>query len=150
VTDDPLDYDQARAALDSVTATRARIAEVGVCPPWRHAAFGAVMALLILGAGLPLAVQSASLVLAMAATVWLVRWDRRRYGYSIYGYRKGATRPLTFALLFAMLGLLVLQIYLREHGVGLWVPFVVAAVAFAIGVAASVAWARIFRREMGA
>jgi len=41
---------EAQAALDSAAAVRAKIAEVGVCPPWRHAAFGAVMALLILGA----------------------------------------------------------------------------------------------------
>ena len=36
---------EARAALDSAAAARAQIAALGLCPPWRHAAFGAVMGL---------------------------------------------------------------------------------------------------------
>ena len=141
---------EARAALDSIGATRAQIAAVGLCPPWRHAAFGAVMSLLILGLGFPLAVQVACLCLAMGLMVVIVVHDRRRYGMFINGYRRGATRPITAALLVAMMALIVVQIRLREQGVESWVPVAVASVAFVVAVAGSVWWARVFRREMGA
>jgi len=141
---------EARAALDSIGATRAQIAAVSLCPPWRHAAFGAVMSLLILGLGFPLAVQVACLCLAMGLMVVIVVHDRRRYGMFINGYRRGATRPITAALLVAMMALIVVQIRLREQGVESWVPVAVASVAFVVAVAGSVWWARVFRREMGA
>ena len=54
---------EARAALESVGATRAQIAAMGLCPPWRHAAFGAVMGLLVLGVGFPLGLQVACMCL---------------------------------------------------------------------------------------
>jgi hypothetical protein len=141
---------EARAALDHIGATRAQIAAVGLCPPWRHAAFGAVMSLLILGLGFPLGVQVACLCLAMGLMVVIVVHDRRRYGMFINGYRRGATRPVTAALLVAMLALIVVQIRLREQAVETWVPVAVAGVAFVVAVAGSVWWSRVFRRELGA
>jgi hypothetical protein len=140
---------EARAALDKVGATRAQIAAIGLCPPWRHAAFGAVMSLLILGLGFPLATQVACLCLAMGFMVLIVVHDRRRYGMFINGYRRGATLPVSGALLIAMLALIFVQIRLREQGVELWVPIAVAGVAFVVAVAGSVWWSRVFRREMG-
>jgi hypothetical protein len=140
---------EARAALDKVGATRAQIAAIGLCPPWRHAAFGAVMSLLILGLGFPLATQVACLCLAMGLMVLIVVHDRRRYGMFINGYRRGATLPVSGALLIAMLALIFVQIRLREQGVELWVPIAVAGVAFVVAVAGSVWWSRVFRREMG-
>jgi hypothetical protein len=140
---------EARAALDKVGATRAQIAAIGLCPPWRHAAFGAVMSLLILGLGFPLATQVACLCLAMGLMVLIVVHDRRRHGMFINGYRRGATLPVSGALLIAMLALIFVQIRLREQGVELWVPIAVAGVAFVVAVAGSVWWSRVFRREMG-
>ena len=141
---------EARAALDSAAAARAQIAALGLCPPWRHAAFGAVMSLLILGLGFPLGIQVACLCLAMGLMVVIVVHDRRRYGMFINGYRRGATRPVVAALLVAMMALMVVQVYLREQGVETWVPIAVAGVAFVVAVAGSVGWARVFRRELGA
>lgn len=141
---------EARAALDSAAEARARIAALGLCPPWRHAAFGAVMALLILGLGFPIAVQSACMVVAMAGVGVIAAYDRRRYGMFVNGYRKGATRRVIAVLLAVLLALLVVQIRLREQGAETWVPFAVAAVAFAAATACSVWWARVFRRELGA
>jgi len=140
---------EARAALESIGATRARIAAVGVCPPWRHAAFGAVMGLLILGLGFPLGVQVACLCVAMGLMVVIVVHDRQRYGMFINGYRKGATRPVTALLLVAMMALMFVQIRLREQGADDWAPFAVAGAAFLVAVAGSVLWSRAFRREMG-
>ena len=45
---------EARAALDRVGKTRAQMAALGNCPPWRHAAFGAIMGLLVTGVGFPI------------------------------------------------------------------------------------------------
>ena len=147
--DEAMSPAEARAALDKIGATRAQIAAVGLCPPWRHAAFGLVMSLLILGLGFPLGTQVACLVLAMVLLVVIVVYDRRRYGMFINGYRKGATRPVTAGLLVAILALMVLQIALRERHVASWVPVAVAGVAFLVSVAGSVLWSRAFRRELG-
>lgn len=139
---------EARAALDSAGAARAQLAALGTCPPWRHAAFGAVMGLLILGLGFPIGVQTACMCLAMGLMVVIVVYDRRRYGVFINGYRRGATRPVVAVLLVAMMTLIVVQIHLREEGVENWVPFAVAGVAFVVAVIGSVWWARVFRQEM--
>ena len=140
---------EARAALESVGATRAQIAAMGLCPPWRHAAFGAVMGLLVLGVGFPLGIQVACMCLARGLMVSIVVHDRRRYGMFINGYRRGATLPVSGALLVAMMALIFLQLRWRAQGVETWVPIAVAGLAFLAAVAGSVWWARVFRRELG-
>jgi len=139
---------EARAALDAAGDARLRLAALGQCPPWRHAAFGAVMGTLITGIGLPLAWQVATFIGSMAAVVWIKRWDERRYGVFINGYRRGATLPFTLALLAVMLALMVVQIGLRREGAVPGTAFAIGFAAFLIGTGASVIWSRIFRREM--
>jgi drug/metabolite transporter (DMT)-like permease len=139
---------QARAALDSSVAARAQIAALGLCPPWRHAAFGGVMALLVGGLGFPLAIQVGAMVVAMAGVALIASYDRRRYGMFINGYRRGATRPVVAALLLAIIALMALQIHFREQHAAIWVPLAVAAVTFVVAVIGSVCWSRAFRREM--
>jgi len=148
MTREPLSPAEARAALDTLDETRARIAALGVCPPWRHAAFGVIMALLVGGTGFPLPIQTSAMALAFGLMAVVFVYDRRRYGVFINGYRKGATRPFTFALLGVMLGLLVLQIWLRDRHAADVVHLAIAAVAFAVGTTASVIWARLFRRDL--
>jgi drug/metabolite transporter (DMT)-like permease len=148
MTRDSLSPAEARAALDSAGAARAHLATLGMCPPWRHGAFGAVMALLIGGAGFPLPIQMGCTALALAGIALIVSYDRRRYGVFINGYRRGATRPVVAVLLLAIIALLFLQIHLREQGVEPWVPLAVAGAGFVIAVLGSVWWSRVFRREM--
>ena len=139
---------EARAALDSADIARARIAALGVCPPWRHAAFGAVMSILTLGLGLPLPIQAGCTAVALAGIAAIAAYDRRRYGVFINGYRRGATRPVVAVLLLGMMLLMFAQIYLRDHHAPEWAPFAVAAVGFAFAVSGSVWWSRVFRREL--
>ena len=139
---------EARAALDSAGAARAQIAALGVCPPWRHAAFGAIMALLVGGLGFELPVQVACTVLAFGGIAFVASYDRRRYGVFINGYRKGATRPLTFALAAMIAALFVLQIWLRDHHAAEVARLAVGLAAFLIATGMSVLWSRVFRREM--
>lgn len=143
----PLD---AQAALDSMADARRQVAELGDCPPWRHAAFGAVMALLVGGIGLPGPVQQATMLAGLAGMIAVAASDRRRTGAFVNGYRPGATRPFTFGLLAAVLGLVVVQLWLKRSGAPDAAHLAVGLAAFAICTCASVIWSRIFRREMEA
>jgi drug/metabolite transporter (DMT)-like permease len=93
-------------------------------------------------------VQISCTVLALGGIAVVASYDRRRYGVFVNGYRRGATRPVVAVLLLAVLALMVLQIYFREHGAAPWVSFAVGAAAFVVAVTGSVQWSRAFRREM--
>lgn len=140
---------EARAALDGIDdVQRALALKATHCPPWRHAAFGLVMALLVLGQGFGLAVQMPLLAFAMLGVVLLVTDDRRRYGVFINGYRKGRTRLVSVALVIAMLVVMGGEIHARVAGLSLATKLGLAGVAFAVAVGASVAWSRVYRREL--
>lgn len=140
--------EEARAALELSGQSRQRLSTIAHCPPWRHAAFGVVMALLIGGVGFELPIQTAALVVAMAGVALIATNDRKRYGVFINGYRRGATRPLTFALLAVMAGLIIAQIWLRERNASTAIHLAIGFAAFLIGTGTSVIWSRTFRREL--
>lgn len=140
---------EARAALDGVDAAQRELAlKATNCPPWRHAAFGAIMATLVFSQGVAMPLQSVLFVAAMLAVVLLVLDDRRRYGMFVNGYRKGKTLPVSLALLGAMLATMVGEIHARTAGLSLATKLGLAAIAFVVAVAASVAWNRIYRAEL--
>jgi hypothetical protein len=140
---------EARAALDGMNDAQRELAlKATQCPPWRHAAFAAIMAVLVLAQGFAPPVQMPMFVLAMAAVAWLVTDDRRRYGLFVNGYRKGRTLPVTLALLGAMLATMAGEIHARLAGLSLATKLGLAGVAFAVALAASIAWSRIYRREL--
>lgn len=148
MTNDSMSPGEARAALNSVDVTRAKLAAIGECPPWRHAAFGAVMGLLVLAIGLEPPVQFAVLAIATGGVSMIASYDRKHYGVFVNGFRKGATWLPTAALIVAILGLLLVQHRLGEAGGAKWVPFAVASIAAIVGTISSVWWNRVFRREM--
>lgn len=148
MTHDSISPAEARAALNNIDATRAQLAAAGQCPPWRHAAFGAVMGLLVLGIGLSSHMQVAMLAFAMGGVAAIGASDRKRYGVFINGFRKGATWLPTAGLIVSMLALFVIQHRLSEAGVASWIPIAVAIVAAGVGALFSVWWNRVFRREM--
>lgn len=148
MNEDPIRAEQARQALDAMRMTKTQLADLGNCPPWRHAAFGGVMALLNFSLCFGQPIQVALFVLSMAGVALIAAWDRRRYGVFVNGYRRGRTRMFTFGLLAVMLLLLALQVWLRREGVSIWVGVAVAGVTFVVATAASVFWNRIFRAEM--
>ena len=140
---------EARAALDSVDAVQRDLAlKATFCPPWRHAAFGAIMATLVFSQAMTMPLQAALFVVAMAAVAILVADDRRRYGLFVNGYRKGRTLPLTLGLLGVMLVTMFAEIHARTAGLSLATKLGIAGVAFVVAVAVSVAWNRIYRREL--
>lgn len=140
---------EARAALDGIDeAQRALALKATYCPPWRHVAFGAILGALVLGQGFGVRVMLPIFGAAMLAVVLLVTDDRRRYGLFVNGYRKGATLPVTLALLGAMLATMFGEIHAREAGLSLGTKFGIAGIAFVFAVAASVVWSRVYRREL--
>jgi hypothetical protein len=144
-----MDSNEAAAALAGVSGAQARLADqVGTRSPGRHAAFGLVMTLLVGGLALPLPLQTATMVVAMALVVLILRYDRRRYGVFINGYRRGRTLPLTLLLLVGMLALMLGEIYARGQGLGDGVKIALAGAAFLFATAGSVAWKRIFLEEL--
>ena len=142
---------EAAAALAGVSSAEHRLADqIGACPPWRHAAFGGVMALLVGGASLPLLLQSTTVAVGMALVALIVHYDRRRYGVFINGYRRGKTLPLTLLLLGGVLLLLIAQIHAREAGLSAWTKAGITALTFLYAVAGSVVWQRVFLGELRA
>ena len=140
---------EAQAALDSMAEARRELARSGPkYPLWRHAAFAAVMAALVLGQGFGQPWSLLLMVFPMAAVAWLVTDDRKRYGVFVNGYRKGRTLPLTLTLVVLMLGAMGGEIYARSYGLGLLVKFGIAGFAFVVALAMSLWWTRIYDREL--
>lgn len=144
-----MDTTEALAALDAKQAAEQRLAAAADCPPWRHAIFAALMAALVAAPALPHVWQFVLLALALVTVPLIVRSDRRRTGMFVNGYRRGRTMAITIVMLGANMVLYVTSFYRAvEHGdhrTGL----LLAPIAFAIAYAGSVAWMRVFRREMG-
>jgi hypothetical protein len=140
---------EAQAALDSIEEAQREFARSGPkYPLWRHAAFAAVMAALVLGQGFGQPWQLLLMLFPMAAVAWLVTDDRKRYGVFVNGYRKGRTLPVTILLLGLMLGAMGGEIYARSTDLGLLVKFGIAAFAFVVALAMSLWWTRIYDREL--
>lgn len=136
-------------ALGAAQGARDRLAESMTCPPWRHAAFGAVMAAMIAANALPRAFHAPLFIGAMAAAVWLVRDDRRRTGTFVNGWRRGRTLPLPGGLFAVMIALIFMarrgtsELFLTGQGA------LAIALAFVIGTGASVVWQRVYLAELG-
>ena len=139
---------EARAALDSADIARARIAALGVCPPWRHAVFGVIMTMLVIAPSLGFALQIGITTLALCLVAVVVRDDRRRMGMFVNGYRRGATRPVALAIAGVTIVLLMAQIEARDHGLSIATRVGIAALEFVVATAGSVMWQRAFVREL--
>ena len=144
-----MDKTEAMAALGTVGDAQAALARAANCPTWRHAAFGGLMGMLVLAQGVETPLNFALLALAALAGALIFISDRRRMGMFVNGYRKGATRPMTFTLLGAMLVIGWGELAAKENGLSLATRIALALIAAALATAMSVQWQRIFRRELG-
>lgn len=144
-----MNVDEASAALDAVASAKRSVAAASAAPLWRHAAFGLVMALLLLSvaAGDPFWLLPWALsVIGMAMLFW---WDRRQTGMFVNGYRRGRTLPLTIALLIVLVALTSAAHRLNLYGHPELALLTVPA-GFVVAFLTSLWWERIFLREMGA
>lgn len=146
-----MESNEARDALAQVSAARARMtAIVADCPPWRHAVFGAVSFMLIGSVAISNGVQIAASPVILLAVFLIVRSDRARMGVFVNGYRRGATLPISLAMLAAMIGLVFGAMELRLGGYGLVAKILLAALAFVIATLFSIYWQRIYLLELQA
>lgn len=145
-----MEHDQARAALEAARAATDNLERTArdACPPWRHAAFGVVMATLVLSVALSMPLRIALFVLAMAGVAWLAAWDRRHSGIFVNGFRRGPTLPVSLVLMGAMMGLVFAEVRAQEHGLGVAAYLGIAALAFVLACLASVQFQRIYLREL--
>ena len=142
-------HDEARTALDAMGASERKLAAAAACPPWRHAAFGLVMAALVAAPAVAMPLRLAVPALAFLAVLGIVQSDRRRTGMFVNGYRRGKTLFLTLGILVANLGLYLLSISAGLRG-ETGTVILLSVAAFLISVVGSVIWQRIFVRELGA
>ena len=138
----------AREALEATQAARARLASAADCPPWRQAAFGGLMGGVVAAQaapeGWPIVLEG---LLAVAAGGLYV-YDRARKGVWLNGYRAGATRKVTFAMLAAFFLIYAGAVYLKfSHGLW-WAPLAGGAAMAGVGVLASRRWSRAYRAEV--
>lgn len=138
----------AAQALAFIEQSRVKLAAASETPPLRHLAFAALMGVLIASPAVPLPYRFVVLVGIFAAIAWIIRWDRKRMGMFINGYRAGRTRWVTGALLLVILPLHMLGLWLAlDRGID-WAPLPLGVVAAALAYGGSVWWCRVFRREM--
>ncbi len=142
--------EDARLALLAKGAAEQNLAKLALCPPWRHAAFAALMAALVSTPAFALPVRFGVLAMVLAGILLVVRSDRRRLGVFINGYRRGKTRRVTFPMLAVILGFYAASVYCGDvlHRPAICLPL--AAMAFGVGYGGSVIWQRVFVRELGA
>ncbi len=138
----------AAQALAFIEQSRVRLAAASETPPSRHLAFAALMGALVASPAAPFPFRIVILVGIFAAIAWIIRWDRRRMGMFVNGYRAGKTRRVTAALLLAILPLHMIGLWLAlDRGVA-WAPLPLGLVAMALAYGGSIWWCRVFRREM--
>ena len=140
---------EAAEALAAMRASQVRLAQAADCPPERHLAFAALMGGIIATPVLPFPYAILAEGLLLLGIGLVIRWDRRRTGMFINGYRAGRTRPLTFLLVAVIVVLYMAGVWLvRDRGIW-WAPLVTGVIAAGVGYYFSTVWQRIFRREMG-
>lgn len=142
-----MDAKEAAEALRGMKQVEARLAARAHWSWPRHAAFGALMGILVAGYALPLPLNMAVVALCCAGVAAIVAWDRRRDGFFVSGYRPGRTRWVTALLLVCALAALAAAIFGRESGLA-WAPLAAGAALFVVATLASVMWERVYRAEL--
>ena len=140
--------DEAHNALADLRASKQRLALAADCPPIRHLAFALVIGALVSLPAFPVRTilfLELGLLVAIALIAW---WDLRRTGMFINGYRMGATRPITFAMLAVMLGMTLVGVIGISNGLA-WAPIAAGLISVVLAYGFSVRWQKIFRRELG-
>jgi DMSO/TMAO reductase YedYZ heme-binding membrane subunit len=139
---------EAAAALAAMRESRERLAAAADCPPARHLAFAGVLGGLVASQAAPPFATMAIEALLFAGVGLIVLWDRRRTGMFINGYRAGRTRMVTFGLLAFALVVMALTAWLKFERNMIWAPIVGGLVVAAAAYYGSIAWQRVYLREL--
>ncbi len=145
-TDEPM---RPADALAAMRASRAKVL-ANACPPWRHGLFAGLMSGVVAAQALPVHVFFAVLGVVLVGLVVFAFWWRARKGVFVNGWRAGATRRVSLAILGTYMAVYTATWWAREER-ALWVaPLVGAAVLFPIVWALHRRWIEVFRAELAA
>ncbi|MBB3034931.1 hypothetical protein [Alteriqipengyuania lutimaris] len=145
-----MDKNEAQSALDAVRNTDRAMADRMRWPFWRHAIFGAMMALVLLAIALPSAARMPVLALVVLLVFLVVRDDKTRHGMFVSGYQKGRTGwvlVLQFALLAASLAATIMLVDSPLTSPLFWA---IAAILLIGSTALSLLWEKIYRSDLKA
>ena len=143
-----IDATEAADALATIRASRSDLVTAAVTPPSRHLAFAALMGTLVACPAVPLPWRFGILALLMIGVALVIRWDRRRTGMFINGYRAGRTRKVTFAMLAFCLSLYGISVWLADVRHMILPSLVLGLIALAVSGFGSRYWCSVFEREM--
>jgi hypothetical protein len=142
--------EEAVLALAAKGKVEQNLASLPLCPPLRHAAFAATVAALVALPVLPLPFRLAALPYVFLSIFLIVRWDKRRLGVFMNGYRRGKTRIVTFPMLALILGLYFASYYVSLSHRKPVIILALAATAFLVGYLGSTLWQCVFVGELNA
>ncbi|WP_338465947.1 hypothetical protein RXV95_10230 [Novosphingobium sp. ZN18A2] len=149
MTERDVQIDEARRALATVAQTKAGMAEtIANCPPWRHALFAAIFAVLIASVAISSFVQFATIPFILAAIFLVKKSDERRLGVFVNGYRPGKTRKVSLSFVAVIVVLVVAAMNMRTSHFSNLSKAGLTAISFAIAYAYSVVWQRVFLNEL--
>ena len=136
-------------ALAAMRASRAKVLQ-GACPPWRHALLAGLMSGVVAAQAAPAKVFFAVMGVVFVGLIAFALVWRARKGVFVNGWRAGATRRVSLAILTAYMTVYTITWWLRTER-GLWVaPLVGAAVLFPVLWTLSRRWNTAFRADLAA
>lgn len=140
----------AKAALDTVRATDAKLAERMHWPLWRHAIVGLLLALLLLGIALPFDHQILISFAVIGIVFLVIHDDKKRYGMFVSGYQRGRTGWVLAVQVLLFIGALLLANIYVDRPLANPLFWSIEAVLFVGSTVLSVLWERVYRADLRA
>ena len=135
-------------ALASIQEARASVGQSLDYPFAWDLFYGAILGLMVGGAGLPQPWSTLTLVLSLAALALMVRWWRNRVGWWVDGYSPPRARWVAIGMAAIMIALMGLSFWTRLFDGPVWAPVVAGVLAGVTGVVGGRLWMRAYRRDL--
>lgn len=143
-----IDSLEAADALATIRASRSQLVTACDTPPSRHLAFAGLMGMLVAAPAVPLPWRFGVLAAMLIGVALVIRWDRRRTGMFVNGYRAGRTRKVSFAMLAFSMALYGVSVWLADGRHMIWPSLVLGGIATIGCWIGSRYWCSVFEREM--
>ena len=135
-------------ALASIQEARASVGQSLDYPFAWDLFYGAILGLMVGGAGFPQPWSTVTLALSLAGLAFMVRWWRNRTGWWVSGYSPPRAKWVAFGLVAVMMALMSLSFWTRLFDGPMWAPFVAGALAAVAAMIGGRLWMRAYRRDL--
>lgn len=143
-----MEHGEAGASLDVVRDTNIRLAAISHWSFGRHAAYGALLAMIVFAIALPDVWFTAGIALTMVMLALLIAQDKRRDGMFVSGLSGRRPRAALMVSIAILLGSLGIVFAFRDAG-PFSLPVICATVFTLVGCTlASLWWERLYRAEL--